>query len=495
MKITNAYIQGLVRKYIDKSITDEERHALEKIALDDAMLFDMLEGLSYSDNNKAESSVNELENINELAAKINKPAAKKSRKLYPWISIAASLLFILVSAIIIKNNIPSDYNAAQESGSDKTLANRIENPEMGQNETIITTENDEVEFSPSRADELVQESGTQDNREIDIVQEQNNKLGENKVKLEKANSSSKKSTDNEIQTKGSRAQSTDYHVDGVSVTQGEPEKDIAENQKSQDSRKAKRRKEEAPSTSADMIPNNSQIVENQKDTRSYAEKRTAVKASDVPTDVIEEELADLSLSKKDMPPESPGIEGIENSKEVEIQITGSVSDENGVPLIGASVFVSGTSRGTITDIDGLFTLIVRKEDLSLSVSYTGYDTEEIYIDDRSELDLTLSQGTVLDEIVVVQNVPNVQTLPVMGFDFFSDYIEENMVVPDGCNSSKPTVLDFKINVDGSVSEIIIKESAGELCDAEAQRLLRNAGKWKTIPPKREYRAQYKFYIR
>ena len=493
MKITNAYIQGLVRKYIDKSITDEERHALEKIALDDAMLFDMLEGLSYSDN-KAESSVIELENINELAAKINKPSTKKSRKLYPWISIAASLLFILVSAIIIKNNIPSDYNAAQESGSDKTLANKIENPDMVQNETIITTENDEVELPPSRADELLQESGTQDNREIDIVQEQNDKLGV-KNKLEKTESSSKKSTDNEIQIKGSRAQATDYYVDGVSVTQGEPEKDIAENQKSQDSRKTKRRKEEAPSTTADTIPINTQIVENQKDTRSYAEKRTAVKASDAPTDGVEEEIVDLSLTKKEIPPVSPGIEGIENSKEVEIQITGSVSDENGVPLIGASVFVSGTGRGTITDIDGMFTLSVRKEDLSLSVSYTGYDTEEIYIDDRSELDLTLSQGTVLDEIVVVQNVPKVQTLPVMGFDFFSDYIEENMVVPDGCNSSKPTVLDFKISVDGSVSEIIIKESAGELCDAEAQRLLRNAGKWKTIPPKREYRAQYKFYIR
>lgn len=80
-------------------------------------------------------------------------------------------------------------------------------------------------------------------------------------------------------------------------------------------------------------------------------------------------------------------------------ITGSVVDEQGEALIGANVLVQGTASGTITDIDGNFTIRANDGDV-LVISYTGYQTQEITLSGQSTLSIVLTQGTVLDEVVV-----------------------------------------------------------------------------------------------
>ena len=81
-------------------------------------------------------------------------------------------------------------------------------------------------------------------------------------------------------------------------------------------------------------------------------------------------------------------------------ITGTVVDENGEPVIGASVVVKGTTNGTITDFDGKFQL----SDASgtLVVSYIGYQTQEIAINGKKTFQITLKEDSeILDEVVVV----------------------------------------------------------------------------------------------
>lgn len=81
-------------------------------------------------------------------------------------------------------------------------------------------------------------------------------------------------------------------------------------------------------------------------------------------------------------------------------IRGTVVDSNGYPIIGASVLVKGTSNGTITDIDGNFTL--QNVSGTLQVSYIGYKTQEIVIKGQKNLEIVLKEDTeVLDEVVVV----------------------------------------------------------------------------------------------
>lgn len=83
------------------------------------------------------------------------------------------------------------------------------------------------------------------------------------------------------------------------------------------------------------------------------------------------------------------------------KITGIVRDSNGEPVIGANVSVKGTTNGTITDIDGKFSLEVPAGAV-LQVSYIGYVTQEIYIGKTTSFDIVLKDNLqTLDEVVVV----------------------------------------------------------------------------------------------
>lgn len=80
------------------------------------------------------------------------------------------------------------------------------------------------------------------------------------------------------------------------------------------------------------------------------------------------------------------------------KVTGKVSDATG-PIIGASVVEKGTANGTITDLDGSFSLNV-KAGATLVVSYVGYKSEEVKAG-RGPLNITLKEDAkALDEVVV-----------------------------------------------------------------------------------------------
>ena len=82
------------------------------------------------------------------------------------------------------------------------------------------------------------------------------------------------------------------------------------------------------------------------------------------------------------------------------KITGTVVDATG-PVIGASVMEKGTSNGTITDFDGNFTLSV-KPGATIVVSFIGFETQEIVVDNRENFQITMKDdNAVLEEVVVI----------------------------------------------------------------------------------------------
>ena len=83
------------------------------------------------------------------------------------------------------------------------------------------------------------------------------------------------------------------------------------------------------------------------------------------------------------------------------RVNGTVKDDSGTPLIGADILVKNTDVGTITDLDGSFSLQVPQGSNTLVISYVGYSTEEINIEGISTLDVVLTEGTIVEEIVVV----------------------------------------------------------------------------------------------
>ena len=83
-------------------------------------------------------------------------------------------------------------------------------------------------------------------------------------------------------------------------------------------------------------------------------------------------------------------------------IKGIVTDETGEPLIGAGVFVEGTTVGTVTGLDGDYELTVPAEAVNLVFSFIGLADQTVPIDGRTQIDVVLTTDTtVLDEVVVV----------------------------------------------------------------------------------------------
>ncbi len=86
----------------------------------------------------------------------------------------------------------------------------------------------------------------------------------------------------------------------------------------------------------------------------------------------------------------------------DVLIRGTVLDENGQPLPGASVVVPGTGNGTVTNFDGEYEITVPRETTTLSVSYVGYLPQEIAIAGQTTIDVSMAPDTTsLNEVVVV----------------------------------------------------------------------------------------------
>lgn len=83
------------------------------------------------------------------------------------------------------------------------------------------------------------------------------------------------------------------------------------------------------------------------------------------------------------------------------QTTGVVKDNNGNPLPGASVTIKGTTVGTTTDFDGVFSIDANQGDV-IQISYVGFETQEIDFTGDA-LTVTLQEGLSLDEVLVTGN--------------------------------------------------------------------------------------------
>ncbi len=81
-------------------------------------------------------------------------------------------------------------------------------------------------------------------------------------------------------------------------------------------------------------------------------------------------------------------------------VSGTVLDETGSPLPGASVVVKGTTNGTSSDFDGKYSLTVNNNSTTLVISFIGYTTKEVAIEDNITVTLE-PDASVLDEVVVV----------------------------------------------------------------------------------------------
>ena len=83
-------------------------------------------------------------------------------------------------------------------------------------------------------------------------------------------------------------------------------------------------------------------------------------------------------------------------------VKGTVVDDTGMPLLGATVIVEGTSNGATTDFDGNYLLNVKKENAVLVFSYLGFETQKIPLGAQKVVNVVLVEDlNALEEVQVV----------------------------------------------------------------------------------------------
>ena len=168
-------------------------------------------------------------------------------------------------------------------------------------------------------------------------------------------------------------------------------------------------------------------------------------------------------------------------------IKGKVTDQKGEPLIGASVMYKGTNIGTITNMNGEFSLLKKAENKQLTAQYIGYDPVEVPVDTSRTMLIAMNEDQKgLSEVVVVGHGVNKKAnkdntpQPVDGKRKYLKYLKKNLVRPtdETCAQVKgKVVLTFLVNRDGRPFHIKVKKSLCESSDKEAIRLVQEGPDW------------------
>lgn len=85
-----------------------------------------------------------------------------------------------------------------------------------------------------------------------------------------------------------------------------------------------------------------------------------------------------------------------------VQVSGSVTDANGQPLVGANIIEKGTTNGALTDFDGNFSIEVENGEAILVVSYLGFTTKDVSVNNQATITIILQEDSAkLDEVVII----------------------------------------------------------------------------------------------
>lgn len=174
-------------------------------------------------------------------------------------------------------------------------------------------------------------------------------------------------------------------------------------------------------------------------------------------DVLNELLAEEGLSYNVLDnsiviaPKSSGK--LNASKAVQQQtktITGKVKDGFGDAIPGVSVFVKGTTNGTITDIDGNFSLTISSETDILVLSFVGMKTKEMLIGSQSYFDIVLEDDAFgLDEVVVT----------ALGIEKEAKSLSYNVQQLSGSDVNRVSDANFVNNLNGKIAGVTINSSS------------------------------------
>jgi TonB family protein len=191
-------------------------------------------------------------------------------------------------------------------------------------------------------------------------------------------------------------------------------------------------------------------------------------------------------------------------------IAGRVTDDEGNSLPGVNVLIPGTTFGTVTDFNGQYTIEVGSSFSHLMYSFIGFVTQNVALENRSEVNVQLTADvSQLSEVVVTgygyttpsDREPVVKLAePVGGRRAYNKYLDAHVQYPEEAKAQNvrgKVTLQFTVHTDGSLDEFNILKGLGYGCDEEVIRLVKEGPKWNpttedNVPVESEVRVRVKF---
>ena len=171
-------------------------------------------------------------------------------------------------------------------------------------------------------------------------------------------------------------------------------------------------------------------------------------------------------------------------------IIGTILAENDDPMNGVNVSALGTQLTTMTNIRGQFKMEWQPDIEKLEFYYNGYEKTLANVQGPGTLsvkmtqlaDLELSDVTLTSEPVPAAAkakktfIGKSRVQPVGGYDALKKYIKQNKVLPDGVSKGE-VLIQFVVQLDGSLTSVKILQSTSKALEAEAIRLLTQGLQW------------------
>ena len=417
------------QRYLSGKMTAKERHAFEKMLLDDDFENEALEGFSLLDAGQLDNDLNHLKD------KLRQRRKKKTSVVY-W-RMAAALLILGIFSFII-------YFTIDFSSTDQIAQSKKTNP----------------------AEELVQADEPPEIAHDSVQKNERAAMAHNKQPKEQ---------DKDVRS-GQVGESMKVIAEENQNTAGEMildlEADIAEG----DQALSKTEPLHLPTFAEE------EEVENEDASESVAEDEGPK------LDMIA--VAPATAKRVESVAARTGQEKSARTKSISGKVY-SIEDEEGVS--GVNVIIKGSADGVVTDINGEYTIDVPLDtNLTLTISSVGFMAEEIEVGEQSKIDIVLEPDyTSLSEIIVTgygassrnfnkAEETKIQPEPVGGARAFKDYIKENLQYPDSDLSEKikgVVKLKFTVDADGNIQNLEVIKSLGSDFDKEAVRLLIDGPEW------------------
>lgn len=438
-------IRSLLQKWLSGDIRKQEEKQLYQLAKDDPFLNDALEGFEQFPELNHEASVNRLKD------KLRQNTQKKRRSIiYSMPRLAAAIALLLIAGMSWWwiNSPQAEANLAQEIETSTNL--EIPNTDEAISETA---EADETAPTSEPAEEVVAPSIPQS---PPLPQEPS-------------------------RAKSPLPRTEEVEESIAEATTAEPIEIPADEEIV--SPKAEQ-KEVVAETHADDIAVSDKLTVQEEAPEPQKPAKDIADSFDFDLEEQEDNIAPIATIEKESAPPASSEKRL---------IMGVVKGRDGLPLIGANVSVQGSRQGTITDLDGRFSLEVDQGMNNIEANYTGFESQTLDVSSADNVEFVLEEGMPMDEVVVtglgetrskkrdrIQTEVKESASPVGGFKKYDKYIRRNLRYPKAArenNISGEVRLQFTVNQSGELSDIKVLQSLGYGCDTEAIRLIEEGPKW------------------